>query len=217
MHTNNLDEKLVTPPTSPSTQILVNGNMPPATPLFETLPPSALELEEDSQKDESSLDADKVHVSEGDIVVSQDLEQTAEFFDPNNEKASIIREQVAMETLDELLDFIMEGGSVGIFDATNSTLERRSAIVNKIRRRAGPDLGVLFLESLCIDESLLEANMRLKLSGPDYKDQDPCAALEDFKKRVAMYQKVSLTLSTILFRTCCKSTVCSLRHPQTIY
>lgn len=31
--------------------------------------------------------------------------------------------------------------------------------------------------------------MRLKLSSPDYKDQDPVKALEDFKNRVAMYEK----------------------------
>ena len=31
--------------------------------------------------------------------------------------------------------------------------------------------------------------MRLKLSGPDYKNQDPVTALADFKKRVTLYQK----------------------------
>lgn len=36
---------------------------------------------------------------------------------------------------------------------------------------------------------MLESNMRLKLSGPDYKNQDPVVALEDFKKRVALYQQ----------------------------
>ena len=36
---------------------------------------------------------------------------------------------------------------------------------------------------------LLESNMRLKLSGPDYKDQDPIAALADFKQRVSLYEK----------------------------
>ena len=30
--------------------------------------------------------------------------------------------------------------------------------------------------------------MRLKLSGPDYKDKDPVGALADFKERVALYQ-----------------------------
>lgn len=31
--------------------------------------------------------------------------------------------------------------------------------------------------------------MRLKLSGPDYKNKDPVTALTDFKKRVALYEK----------------------------
>ena len=80
------------------------------------------------------------------------MEQSAEFFDPDNQSASQLREQLAMETLDELLDYIMEkGGSVGIFDATNSTLARRQAIMTKVRERAGPELNVLFLESLCLD------------------------------------------------------------------
>lgn len=118
------------------------------------------------------------------------LDQSANFFDPQNQAAVKLREQVALDTLDELLEYILEeGGSVGILDATNSTMERRKAIVDHIRKRAGPELGILFLESRCVDENLLEANMRLKLSGPDYKGQDPVTALEDFKKRVALYEK----------------------------
>ena len=30
--------------------------------------------------------------------------------------------------------------------------------------------------------------MRLKLSGPDYKDKDPVKALADFRERVALYE-----------------------------
>ncbi|KAF2023723.1 bifunctional 6-phosphofructo-2-kinase/fructose-2,6-bisphosphate 2-phosphatase [Setomelanomma holmii] len=118
------------------------------------------------------------------------MDQSAGFFDPSNTRAAQIREQCAMETLDDLLDYILKGsGSVGIFDATNSTLARRKQIMDKIRKRAGPELNVLFVESVCRDQSLLESNMRLKLSGPDYQDKDPFAALEDFKKRVAIYEK----------------------------
>ncbi|KAI9374582.1 6-phosphofructo-2-kinase-domain-containing protein [Aspergillus egyptiacus] len=130
---------------------------------------------------------DQMHIVE---ASPEPMDQSANFFDPKNQKALKLREQVALETLDELLDYVLEqGGSVGILDATNSTLERRKAIVDHIRKRAGPELGVLFLESSCQDPVLLEANMRLKLSGPDYKDQDPVKALEDFKKRVALYEK----------------------------
>lgn len=83
------------------------------------------------------------------------MEQSASFFDPRNRKAAQIREQVALSTLDELLDFILEqGGSVGILDATNSTLERRKLIMKRVRERAGPELGVLFLESQCVDPNV---------------------------------------------------------------
>ena len=118
------------------------------------------------------------------------MDQSADFFDPQNQRAAALREQCAMETLDDLLDYILKGsGSVGIFDATNSTLARRQQIMQRIRNRAGPELNVLFVESVCRDQNLLESNMRLKLSGPDYKDKDKVAALADFKKRVAIYEK----------------------------
>ncbi|KAF2271918.1 bifunctional 6-phosphofructo-2-kinase/fructose-2,6-bisphosphate 2-phosphatase [Westerdykella ornata] len=118
------------------------------------------------------------------------IDQSASFFDPLNRKAAQLREQCAMETLDELLDYILyQNGSVGIFDATNSTLARRKQIMKRIRDRAGPELNVLFVESVCHNKNLLEANMRLKLSGPDYEGTDPVAALEDFKNRVAIYEK----------------------------
>ncbi|KAL4804865.1 6-phosphofructo-2-kinase-domain-containing protein [Aspergillus unguis] len=165
------------PPVVPPTKILVNGKEEeaPSATGPSVVPASALPPQEQKQVVEAS---------------PEQMDQSANFFDPKNQKASKLREQVALETLDELLDYILEeGGSVGILDATNSTLERRKTIVDHIRKRAGPELGVLFLESSCEDPVLLEANMRLKLSGPDYKDQDPAKALEDFKKRVALYEK----------------------------
>ncbi|WEW61798.1 6-phosphofructo-2-kinase [Emydomyces testavorans] len=121
---------------------------------------------------------------------SRTMDQSAGFFDPENERALQLRERVALETLDELLDYILEqGGSVGILDATNSTIKRRKAIMERIRARAGPVLNILFVESQCLDQSLLESNMLLKLSGPDYKGTDPIVALADFKKRVKLYEK----------------------------
>lgn len=43
---------------------------------------------------------------------------------------------------------------------------------------------------------LLESNMRLKLSGPDYKGHDPKASLADFKERVVMYSKKYVPLGS---------------------
>ena len=114
----------------------------------------------------SSIDALEArttsHTSEDPISESQD--QSAQFFDPENATASKLREELAMATLNELLDYILDqGGSVGIFDATNSTLDRRRLIMERIRERAGPELGVLFLESLCIDENASLIVLSVKL------------------------------------------------------
>ncbi|KAF2219330.1 6-phosphofructo-2-kinase-domain-containing protein [Elsinoe ampelina] len=170
--------------------IMLNGEhalSPPGTPVVNPQNP----LRTHSDEDAESAVIDEPHQ----LPETEQLDQSASFFDPTNKKAALIREQVAMETLDELLDYILDGnGSVGILDATNSTLERRKAVTRRIRERAGEELNVLFLESRCINEHILESNMRLKLSGPDYKDKDPVAALEDFKKRVKLYEKSYIPL-----------------------
>ena len=82
------------------------------------------------------------------------IDQSAKFFDPKNESASKLREQVALETLDELLDYLLhQGGAVGILDATNSTIHRRRLLVERIRARE-PKLGILFIESICHDQNV---------------------------------------------------------------
>lgn len=154
---------------------------------------------------EAIVDGDQDSTGLGLPPRTESMNQSAEFFDPKNTRASQIREQVAMETLDELLAFLLDqGGSVGILDATNSTLARRQKLFDHIKSRESK-LGILFIESVCEDEKvsslifilksianssqLLEINMRLKLRGPDYNGKDPEESYEDFKKRVTAYEK----------------------------
>ena len=116
-------------------------------------------------------------------------DQDSNFFDPKNSESTRLRDKWAMDTLDELLDYLLEGaGSVGIFDATNTSRERRKNVLAKIRKRS-PHLKVLFLESVCSDHALVQKNIRLKLFGPDYKGKDPESSLRDFKSRLANYLK----------------------------
>lgn len=109
------------------------------------------------------------------------------FFDPANEEGSRVRHDLAMEVLDRMLAWLPRDGDVGIYDATNHTRERRE----EIRRRceiAGVEL--LFVENVCSDERLVEANIRAtKLGSPDYADADPDDATEDFRRRIAHYEK----------------------------
>ncbi|QLG72518.1 hypothetical protein HG535_0D02260 [Zygotorulaspora mrakii] len=116
-------------------------------------------------------------------------DQDSNFFDPKNSKYSKLRDKWALDTLDQLLDYLLEGpGSVGIFDATNTTNERRKVVLETIRKR-NAHLKVLFLESVCSNKSVVEKNIQLKLFGPDYKGKDPESSLRDFKERLVNYMK----------------------------
>ncbi|ROW03787.1 hypothetical protein VMCG_05450 [Cytospora schulzeri] len=158
--------------------------------------PTVLDLNSNSvsEKTVHELSSDPNNgTSEGGHDVNK-IDQSANFFDPTNASAAQLRERVAMDTLDEVLDYLVNShGAVGILDATNSTLKRRDLLVQKIRERE-PKLGILFIESICHDRTLLEANMRLKLSGPDYKDKDPVKSLEDFKARIKAYESAYVPL-----------------------
>lgn len=116
-------------------------------------------------------------------------DQDSKFFDPGNDEFSKLRDKWAMDTLDQLLDYLLEGpGSVGIFDATNTTKERRKHVYDTIHER-NPHLKVLFLESVCSNKAVVERNIQLKLFGPDYKGKDPESSLKDFKERLSNYMR----------------------------
>ncbi|OAD08155.1 hypothetical protein MUCCIDRAFT_136346, partial [Mucor lusitanicus CBS 277.49] len=114
-------------------------------------------------------------------------DQNASFFDPNNNDMKRIRDEIALSVLEQLIDWLKEGGRVAIHDATNSTLARRKLLIDRLERE--PEIRVLLIESVCTDQMMLERNFRLKLSGPDYKNKDPVEALADFRSRVANYEK----------------------------
>lgn len=119
----------------------------------------------------------------------------ASFFSPDNPQSTAQREIWAMETLQQCLDYVLHGnGSVGILDATNTTRDRRKNVFEKIQQQSKGQLKVLFLESVCTDIDIINSNIRLKLSGPDYKDMDPQTALEDFTGRLRNYEKAYQTV-----------------------
>ncbi|EGW32336.1 uncharacterized protein SPAPADRAFT_50901 [Spathaspora passalidarum NRRL Y-27907] len=125
----------------------------------------------------------------------EEQEHDAAFFSPENKANTALREKWAMDTLDQLLDYVINGtGSVGIFDATNSTKSRRRRVFKRIQERSNGELKVLYLESICNDPNIIESNIRLKLSGPDYKNMDPEVALNDFIGRLHNYEKAYETI-----------------------
>eukprot|EP00455_Lapot_gusevi_P044007 TRINITY_DN543_c0_g1_i1.p1 TRINITY_DN543_c0_g1~~TRINITY_DN543_c0_g1_i1.p1 ORF type:complete len:496 (-),score=103.55 TRINITY_DN543_c0_g1_i1:129-1616(-) len=115
------------------------------------------------------------------------------FFSSSDHEAHLMREELAMNVLSECLDWIGEDPQkVGFFDATNTTIERRQKVRQLCSARGVP---TLFIESVCDDKKILEANIAMKLQNRDYKDVDPQIALTDFLRRVAAYEERYVPLS----------------------
>ena len=141
----------------------------------------------------------------------------ANFFDSKNAAAARMRQEAASAALRDMLRWLdneEEGASggasaasanalrkkdrVGIYDATNSTKDRRDWILRECTDktcRAGKPTGVIFVESICDDKDLLHENYMTKVSGsPDYKDMDKDEAMADILKRAAPYEEAYETI-----------------------
>lgn len=124
----------------------------------------------------------------------------ADFFSSSNVEAKKERERLAMLCCGRLLEWIRAAppgtSSIGILDATNTTMLRRQRVLETCFAAAqeadhddkAAPLRVIFLESLCTDAKILQDNYQMKLSNDDYKGAESSAALDDFKKRVEAYE-----------------------------
>jgi broad specificity phosphatase PhoE/predicted kinase len=118
--------------------------------------------------------------------------EDASFFSAENQDATRLREDMAMSVLDELLEWLDGDGHVAVFDATNTTIERRQHILDRVASHR--NVRVMFVESICDNAALLDANYRRKCSNDDYSQSDPERALSDFIQRVREYEKVYQTV-----------------------
>jgi 6-phosphofructo-2-kinase / fructose-2,6-biphosphatase 2 len=96
----------------------------------------------------------------------------SDFFDASNPNNHKIREHLAMTVQESMYNWLheLEGESdkrrVAIFDATNTTKDRRLALQQRARKE---NVFLLFVESICDDENVLRRNYELKLKNDDYK------------------------------------------------
>jgi 6-phosphofructo-2-kinase/fructose-2,6-biphosphatase len=112
-----------------------------------------------------------------------------DFFRPDNPSGTAARDQLFHAAMDDVLEFLATKGTAALLDGTNSTRKRRQQIVERAEAAAGRvDAKVIFLELLCNDPAIIEANILLKTKGPDYKDVPVAEALADFRARLAHYE-----------------------------
>ncbi|XP_071037498.1 6-phosphofructo-2-kinase/fructose-2,6-bisphosphatase isoform X4 [Parasteatoda tepidariorum] len=116
-----------------------------------------------------------------------------DFFRPDNASAMAIRNKCALDALEDACKWLETEGEVAVYDATNSTRDRRKLIQDFVCERHGFKL--FFIESVCFDPSIIEVNIReVKVHSPDYRDSDKEEALRDFIQRIDHYQKAYQTL-----------------------
>jgi len=110
------------------------------------------------------------------------------YFSSENAAAVSSRAAVARLCCEDMLRWMEEGGQVGIFDATNSTRERRAMLLEMCTARK---VKLIFLEVCCSDPDLIRRNVLEKVhSSPDYTGVDHEQALDDFMRRMEEYERV---------------------------
>ena len=133
---------------------------------------------------------------------------SSDFFSSENTDATQLREAMAREVQDIMYRWLhieeaSKKGRVAIFDATNTTVKRRQELCIRARQE---QVGLLFVESICDDVKILEANYNSKLSNDDYREMDHVTAKEDFVKRVQAYEAVgnyrNEIFCVVLFHAC---------------
>ena len=112
-----------------------------------------------------------------------------EFFRPENADAMALRTAVADTVMKDSLAYLEKEGDVAIFDATNTTRERRQIIYDTVVVKH--QFKCLFLESICDNPQLVETNiLDVKVHSPDYDNMDKEEALKDFLQRIDHYNEV---------------------------
>jgi 6-phosphofructo-2-kinase/fructose-2,6-biphosphatase 2 len=120
--------------------------------------------------------------------------QEHSFFDPSNPIGIQQRKEAASAALDDMLRWFEEDqGIVAIYDATNSTQQRRQWLNERL---SAENVQVFFIESICQDESIILDNIKqVKLSSPDYANTDPEVAASDFMARIDHYKDMYETVT----------------------
>lgn len=115
----------------------------------------------------------------------------SEFFNNQNEKAVSKRDEIALATLNEAIDWLLrDGGSIALFDATNTTRARRELIRSRLQKKS-THIELVFIESICTDEEVLQNNLLQKIRhSPDFQGIPEEEALSDLKKRILAYERV---------------------------
>ena len=112
-----------------------------------------------------------------------------DFFDPSHLEGKAIRLRCQDTALEDALAWLgTKAGDVAVFDATNSTVERRGVVRARVLARGAR---CLFLESVCDSDLIVDSLVReVGEHNPDYSQVSEGEAMEDFRERIRHYEEI---------------------------
>lgn len=73
---------------------------------------------------------------------------------------------MAIAALDDMIEWLHEGGKVGIYDGANLSRARRQLISTRCQQE---NVQLVFIESVCMDQTIIDHNIRNTISSPEYE------------------------------------------------
>lgn len=113
---------------------------------------------------------------------------TIEDFNPKNNTGLQIRQtcaELAMKDLKNFFNLESKKGLVGIFDATNSTCDRRQWILTQLK-----NIPVIFIENIITEAEIEKKNLLSKLNNSDFNNITNDIVLLQFNKRIKYYKSI---------------------------
>lgn len=120
---------------------------------------------------------------------------TADYFDFRNEKAMVERAMFAEEALNDLVDFFVKGGMVGLLDASHVTKARRKQVQERLQPLG---IQVIFLE--CINEGEEFKVIRSYVNEfcllfHEYERMDIDSVVNNYAERIRFYRRVYVPIA----------------------
>lgn len=108
-----------------------------------------------------------------------------EFYDPENENALAMRENLSQMNIAAAKKFLGKTGDIAIMDATNASRTRRLQL--ELSLTGYP---ILYVECVNSNPEILATNIARKAKMAEFKELSPEKAQESFKKRMGYYQRI---------------------------
>ncbi len=106
------------------------------------------------------------------------------FFVKASASSVLLRQKILKKCREDIYHFLNhENGQIAIYDAVNPLAAGRKSLAKEFAKH---DIEMLFIESFCDDESIIEENVRnVKISSPDYVGWTSDEAVKHYLSRMS--------------------------------